>query len=187
MNEFIETSRGLKIDGNPSYSKADMQARALQKRLRETPIHIGDLLNYAKLAYGEQFSQLTAYFPDRQSTTLANYMSVTKSVPYEVRPDGVRFSQLDAVRTLADKPDMQREILQEAVENDWGYEEIRAHYGIGSEKLPPVVCRESLPIPSDFRDLYQLAFDILERLLGLAGGEQKEKIEKALSCLRELG
>jgi hypothetical protein len=189
MHEFIETDRGIRIKGRPDYAKADAKAKELSKRQRETPIHIGDFLNYAQDAYGEKFSQLTAYFPERLYITLAGYKSVTKAVPYDVRPPGVRYSQLDAVRTLSSQPETQKMILEMAVENNLGYDEIRQNFAeyFGGEKLPSMVKRESLPIPSDFHGLYQLAVEVIEKLKGLAGGEQRDKIEKALSYLRELG
>jgi hypothetical protein len=170
------TDTGLVVDGVPEMDEFIQEAKLLAATDRVTPIQIGDLLNSCEQIYGKEFAQLTNYWPERKYGTLANYKSVTKSVPYSVRPKGVRFSQLEAVRKLSHEE--QRNILEKAVAENIGGEDIRnLLQGENKKKVDE----------DEIGTLLIKAIELFSRLTELTEGKQMNKaIKMAYSIVHDL-
>lgn len=89
----------------------------------QTPIVMGYAMNECESRYGETYSQMMAMFPERKWGTLANWKSVCAAIPWQILPDGVRFSQMRAVRTMTTAAAM-KAMLERAVRDNLGEEDI---------------------------------------------------------------
>jgi hypothetical protein len=187
------TESGLSFVGNTPFEKMDDMARDLAECQRLTPIEIGDLLNEAERLYPEKWTQLTSYFPDKLSETLKKYKSVTSAVPIKVRPDHVRFSQLVAVRIFTDRPELQYSILDDAVKNNLGHDEIKVKYAkeyhytsnqTETIQKELILNGQNLSELTGFSELYRMAIQLLEKMLSLAVGDKRHAIMGAIETLK---
>jgi hypothetical protein len=157
-----------------NFEEFDSEVRGYAEVDRINPIRIGDILNEGEELFGEKYAQVFTYFPERKAQTITNWKSICRSVPKDVRPKGVRISQMDAVRTL--QYSLQNEYLEWAVSNDLGREEILARMQTEGLLIPRTV---------DCAKLIECAIGKLDRALPIAGEKMKPFIVTASEALHE--
>jgi hypothetical protein len=157
-----------------NFEEYDARVKKLADTDRDNPIEIGDALNEGEEIFGEQFAQVLVYFPQRKSQTIINWKSICRSVPKMVRPDKVRISQMDAVRTL--NYVLQQEFLGWACANEFGREEIQARMQTEGLLIPRTV---------DAGKLVECAIGKLDKALPLSNPKMQAAIKLAVSALQD--
>ena len=157
-----------------NFEEFDKEVRGYAEIDRINPIRIGDILNQGEELFGEKYAQVFTYFPERKAQTITNWKSICRSVPKDVRPKGVRISQMDAVRTL--NYDMQHEFLEWACANDYGREEILSRMQTEGLLIPRAV---------DCAHLVEAAIKKLDKALPFSAPKMKAAIELAVSALQD--
>jgi hypothetical protein len=145
MNEMIpsdwckETPTGLVIKRHPTLEEFEERNRKYgvfyyyAKQI--LPIYIADILLYADRTEGEGWvSQVLNYYAEG---TAANYMSIMRDVTPDMRVPGATLTHYKAVRTLKNKPDKYRALLEESVKEDYNYDELYSLVSKG--RLPGLI------------------------------------------------
>jgi hypothetical protein len=97
---------------------------------------------------------------------------------------------MDAIRTL--KPEVQKEILTTAVQNNLGYDDIKATFADVFDNQEPsknslscMVSVNSHVLPDAWEELYPLVLQVVEKMLSLTHGKRKECLQVAFSALQD--
>jgi hypothetical protein len=119
---FETTAVGLVVHGSPSYEIWEAYTVSFQRMGAAMPFLIGDLLVWGEDKFGEKYSQaITDTGLGKQ--TLANYASICRRIPMEVRREDVSFSHHGEVAALP-IPEQKR-LLEEVANQGWTVPELR--------------------------------------------------------------
>jgi hypothetical protein len=130
---------GLKITARLSYEQWEDMVGGLQRIHRSILWLIGDALCYGEQRWGEKYSQAieaTGYAVQ----TLMNAKWVSSRVEFSYRKENLSWTHHLQVAAL--EPDEQRRFLQEAVDHDWGVQELRAAVRLFKEPEPKIDWQE---------------------------------------------
>jgi hypothetical protein len=141
---------GLKIRARLSYEQWEDIVGGLQRIHRSILWLIGDALCYGEQRWGEKYSQAieaTGYAVQ----TLMNAKWVSSQVQFSYRKENLSWTHHLQVAGL--EPDEQRRFLQEAVDHDWGVQELRAAVRLFKEPEPKLDYQEPQDPPEIVPDL----------------------------------
>jgi len=123
---FIATPTGLVVEngkGPVDYELWHAYGQGLRRVESAIQWVIGDWLNYGERAYGEEYSQALALWPEREYGTLRDYKWVAARFELSERSDNLSWVHHRIVAAL--EPPERDRLLGEAVENDWHTRELR--------------------------------------------------------------
>lgn len=136
------TSTGLTLPHDLPWTRYAALAGLFGQLHRTSAFLLGDLLNFGEKIYGETYTQVCA-LTGLADSTLMNYASVCRYVPLPLRRQELSFSHHAEVAYL--KPEVQRSLLDKAVENDWNRSTLRDEVAPFRDKQSQVEWTPGIP------------------------------------------
>lgn len=122
QNWWMPTDRGMELVRPPTWDEWEEGIGSLAMLHHNLPKIIGDYVNIGEDTFGERYAQAIDVFGEYAYGTIANYASICRSVPYDVRHPELTMAHYKAVRTLSTQE--QIEWQDRAVENNWNTHEL---------------------------------------------------------------
>lgn len=112
LGAFCLTPTGLVVTGRPSFDEWQDCGKRLQIMEGAVQFWIGDWLNFGEHAYGEKYAQAVN---ETQAETWQHYAWVSSHVETCTRVQDLSWSHHREVAKLNETPDVQRELLEQAI------------------------------------------------------------------------
>lgn len=109
-NWYEVTRTGLITNRPPDFDEWAASGEVLATMWKASPFNIGDWVNEGQEQFGERWTQATDVFGEYDYHTVANYASICRKVPYEVRDPSLSYSHHQAIAKFP--PEEQRAWLQ---------------------------------------------------------------------------
>ena len=123
VGKFTVTRRGLILSGEPEWDDWKEFLSRLDAVHSSIQWVIGDALREIDVQYGEEGSQLTSEFPEREYKTLLNYRWVAGKIEYSRRRENLSFTHHALVASLERKE--MNQWLEKASAKGWTVRELR--------------------------------------------------------------
>lgn len=123
---FEKTKTAIVARRVPTFDEWSEVYYHFEREKLAVPFYVGDIVNIGDEAFHERWTQVTDAFGGLDYNTVANYASVARKVPAQIRREALTFNHHACVAPLAPDRQVQAAWLQRAIDEQLNVKQLRA-------------------------------------------------------------